>query len=169
MLYLREMYAAGARGAFDLLGAHGAGFKATPEADPGVVAQDPALTNQDPNAAERKRVYAFRHLEDLRQVMVENGDAERKVAVLEMGWTSDPRPDSPYRWHSVTEQEKGEYLARAFRYARENWPWVAFMTVIYIPEPAWTAASEQLHWSITNTDGGPREAYRALKRELSGG
>lgn len=168
-IYLREMYAAGARGAFDLLGAHGAGFKAAPEIDPAAVANDRALTNGDPSRAELRRAYAFRRVEDLRQIMVENGDGDRRVAILEMGWTSDPRANSPYRWHSVTEQQKGDYLARAFQYARTNWPWAAFMTVIYLPDPTWTADHEQLYWSITNRDGTPRDAYLVLKRGLKAG
>jgi len=106
-------------------------------------------------------------VEDLRQVMVEQGDQDRKMAVLEMGWTSDMRPNSPYRWHAVTEDEKADYLRRAFVYARANWPWMAFMTVIYIPDPNWTPDQEQVFWSITNTDGSPRPAYRALQQVLT--
>jgi hypothetical protein len=165
--FLRAMYAAGAKGAFDALGVHAAGFKAPPETDPAVVAGDPALTNNDPSPAELRRAYAYRHVEDLRRVMEENGDAAHPIAILESGWTSDSRADSAYRWHAVTETAKGENLVRAFRYARTNWPWVSFLTVIYIAEPAWTTASEQYYWSITNTDGTPREAYHALKRELA--
>lgn len=165
-IYLQEMYAAGARGSFDLLGVHAAGFKSPPESDPGAVAADPALTNNDPSAVELRRAYAFRRVEDLRQVMVEQGDADRRVAVLETGWTSDARPGSPYRWHAVSEQEKADYLGRALRYARSNWPWVAIMTVIYLPDPGWTADHEQLYWSITNQDGTPREAYQTLKRVM---
>jgi len=167
VLYLREMYAAGARGAFDMLGVHGAGFKAAPETDPAVVAADPALTNNDPSPAELRRAYTFRHVEDLRQIMVEQGDADRKIAVLEMGWTSDMRPGSPYRWHAVTEDEKADYLRRAFVYARDNWPWAAFMTVIYLPDPSWTPDQEQLYWSITNQDGTPRPGYGALQQVLT--
>lgn len=163
MTYLREMYAAGAKGNFDLLGVHAPGFKAQPEADPGTVASDPSLTNNDPSPPDQRRVYTFRHAEDLRRVMVEQGDAERKVAVLEAGWTSDPRPNSPYRWHSVTEEQKADYWARAFRYAWAHWDWAALMTVIYFPDPAWTRDHEQLYWSITNPDGSPREAYRTLR------
>lgn len=168
-VYLREMYAAGIKGSFDLLGAHAAGFKAPPETDPDAVANDPAYSNRDPSPPALRRAYAFRHVEDLRQIMIDNGDAERNIAILEMGWTSDPRPDSPYRWHSVTEQDKGDYLARGFQYARQHWPWTAFMTVIYLPDPSWTGEFEQLHWSITNADGTPRDAYRALQRVLSAG
>ena len=168
VMFLREMYAAGAKGTFDLLGVHAAGFKAEPEADPGTVAQNPALTNNDPSTTELKRVYTFRHAEDLRQVMVEQGDADRKVAILEMGWTSDNRPNSPYLWHSVTEEQKADYLVRAFKYAWANWPWASFMSAIYLPDPAWTRDQEQLYWSITNPDGTPRAAYRALQGALRG-
>jgi hypothetical protein len=83
-----------------------------------------------------------------------------------MGWTSDPRVDSPYHWHSVSEREKAENLAGAFRWARANWPWMAFMTVIYLPDSRWRADQEQVYWSITNLDGSPREAYEMLKRSL---
>lgn len=167
VMYLREMYAAGVKGSFDLLGVHGAGFKAAPETDPAVVANDPSLTNNDPSSAELRRAYCFRHVEDLRQIMVDQGDADHKIAVLEMGWTSDMRPNSPYRWHAVTEEEKADYLRRAFIYARENWSWSAFMTVIYLPDPSWNQDQEQLYWSITNQDGTPRPAYLALQRVLT--
>ncbi len=169
IVYLREMYAAGARGSFDLLGAHAAGFKSPPQLDPATGANNPTLTNNDPSPPELRRAYFFRHAEDLRQVMVENGDADRKMAVLEMGWTSDPRPTSDYRWHSVSEQEKADYMAGAFRYARGNWPWMAFMTVIYLPDPRWSSDQEQLYWSITNQDGSARPAYNALKAVLPAG
>jgi hypothetical protein len=164
--FLKAMYAAGAKDAFDLLGVHGAGFKATPEADPARVAEDPALTNGDQSPLQLRRAYSFRRVEDLRQTMVDAGDAGRKVAVLEMGWTSDPRPASPYRWHSVSEADKADYLSRAVRYARSNWSWASLLTVIYLPDPNWTSDHEQLYWSITDRDGTPRDAYTALKRVL---
>ncbi len=104
--FYRGMYEAmgsgGSTGYFDMLGVHGAGFKAPPEKDPGEVANDPAFYNVgDPYCpGERCRVYSFRHIEDVRQIMVDNGDANKKVVVLEFGWTSDSRPDSPYYWHA---------------------------------------------------------------------
>jgi len=167
LTYLREMYAAGAKGSFDMLGVHGAGFKAAPETDPATVANDPSFNNNDPSPPELRRSYTFRHVEDLRQIMVEQGDQDHKIAVLEMGWTSDMRPGSPYLWHAVTEDQKADYLRRAFVYARANWPWSAFMTVIYIPDPNWTPDQEQVFWGITNPDGSQRPAYRALQQVLT--
>ncbi|MDP2936119.1 MAG: cellulase family glycosylhydrolase, partial [Dehalococcoidia bacterium] len=86
--YLRQMYAAGAKDYFDMLGVHAAGYKAPPEADPAEVAKDKALTNNDPSPENLKRTYSFRHVEDYRKVMEENGDKEKRVAILEFGWTS---------------------------------------------------------------------------------
>jgi hypothetical protein len=81
--------------------------------------------------------------------MVVNGDADKKIVVLEFGWTIDPRPDSPYHWHAVSPEQQDKYLQRAFAYAAENWqPWIGVMTVIYIAHPEWTAADEQTYWSV---------------------
>jgi len=162
--YLKQMYENGLKDASDLVGVHAAGFKSPPEADPGEVAKDPALTNRDPSPVEARRVYAFRHVEDLRKVMVDNADAAKRVAVLEFGWTTDNRPNSPYAWHAVTEQQKAQYLAGAYRYAAQNWrPWVAVMVNIYIAAPYWTQKDEQWYWSITDERGVPRPAYEALR------
>jgi hypothetical protein len=166
-VYLQEMYAAGAKGLFDLLGVHAAGFKAPPEMDPGEVARDPELTNHDPSPEELRRAYSFRHVEDLRQIMEQNGDGAHQIAILEMGWTSDPRPDSPYRWHAVSEAEKADYLARAVQYGREHWKaWLGPMIIWTLADPAWKPDQEQTYWAITSPDGSPRPAYDALKRVL---
>jgi polysaccharide biosynthesis protein PslG len=167
MLFLREMYQAGAAQYFDILGVHAPGYKAPPETDPGEVARNPEFNNNDPSPEELRRAYSFRHVEDVRRIALENGDWDKQIALMEMGWTSDQRPDSPYAWHSVTEDQKAQYLVRAFDHAAQNWaPWIAQMTVIYLPDPHWTAADEQFHWSITDPDGTARPAYQALKAVL---
>lgn len=162
MEYLKQMYQAGLKGSADMVGVHAAGYKAPPELSPEEIAKDPKYNHGEGAAG---RIYGFRHVEDLRKVMVDNGDSERRVAVLEMGWTSDSRANSPYKWHSVTEQEKADYLVRAFQFAQEKWrPWIGVMTVIYISSPFWTQNDEQYHWSITNPDGSVRPAYEALRK-----
>ena len=148
--FVRGMYAAGAKPYFDMLGVHGAGYKAPPEADPGDVARNPVLTNNDPSPESMKRIYCFRHVEDLRKIMVEAGDSAKQVVVLEFGWTVDTRPGSPYLWHAVSEQEQADYLVRAYQWAKTHWqPWIGLMSLIYIANPDWTANDEQYWWSIT--------------------
>jgi hypothetical protein len=147
--FLQGMYDAGARPYFDVLGVHAPGYKSPPEIDPAEVAGNPSLNNNDGAPEALRRVYSFRRVEDLRALMVENGDAEKKVAVLEFGWTIDPRPESPYHWHSVTEAEQDKFLQRAYAYAEANWqPWIGVMNVIYIADPQWTLEDEQTYWSV---------------------
>jgi hypothetical protein len=150
--FIQSMYNAGAQPYFDLLGAHGAGYKAPPEMDPAQVATDPNYYNVgDVNCpGDACRIYCFRHVEDLRKIMVENGDARKRVVVLEFGWTRDERPDSPYAWHSVEDQGKqADYMVRAYQYAQEHWqPWIAVMSLIYLPDPEWTQDDEQYWWSV---------------------
>jgi len=166
--YLKRMYAAGAEPYFDALGAHGAGYKASPEKDPGEVANDSNYYNRgDPNCpGPACRIYCFRHVEDLRKIMVENGDSDKQVVVLEFGWTIDPRPDSPYAWHAVTEEQQADYFVRAYQYAKQHWqPWIGVMSLIYMPNVDWTEGDEQYWWSIAVPNYPqflPRKAYRDL-------
>jgi hypothetical protein len=154
--YLIGMYEAGAAPYFDLLGVHAPGFLYPPEISPEEVAAK----------HDGHRFFCFRHVEDAREIMAHYGDEDKQVAVLEMGWTTDPvHPD--YAWFAVTEEQKADYLVRAFRYAREHWsPWIGLMTVISIADPRWTEEDEQYWWAITEP-GWPetrvRPAYEALR------
>jgi hypothetical protein len=166
-VYIQGMYDADAAPYFDLLGAHGAGYLATPETAPEKVATNAKLNHHDPSPSELRRIYCFRHIEDVRAVMVKNGDTAKRVALLEFGWTTDPRPDSPYRWHAVSDQKQADYLVRAYKYAIKHWrPWIGAMTLIYMPDAQWGKDDEQTYWSIIYP-GYPqllmRPAYLALK------
>jgi hypothetical protein len=156
------------KGYFDMLGVHGAGYAAPPELSPDEAAADKPRYGGE-------RFFAFRHVEDVRAIMERNGDSAKRMAVLEFGWTTDDRPDSPYSWHGagagITEQLKGEYLVRAYQYAAEHWPWVGLMIVIYMPDANWTRNDEQYYWSIIGP-GYPdrywREAYMLLCIYING-
>ena len=158
--YLKQMYQAGASDYFDVLGLNAPGFKAPPEMSP-----DEVMANQEVYG--HGRWFCFRHVEDLREIMVQYGDENKQVAVLEFGWTTDPRPDSPYNWHAVDEATQAEYLMRAYQYAQGHWsPWIGLMCLIYISDADWTEQNEQYWWAIT-WPGYPepvlRRAYEALK------
>ncbi len=156
MRYYQGLYdamAGSSQGYFDMLGAHAAGYAVSPETDPQVVVNDPKLHNNDPSAPDLLRVYAFRHLEDVRALMVRNGDEAKRIAVLEFGWTWDNRPDSPYYWHGtgagITDFVQGTYLVDAYKWAAAHWqPWIGVMTAIYMPDVQWTKSDEQYYWSI---------------------
>jgi polysaccharide biosynthesis protein PslG len=156
--YLDALYhAMGGKSAgyFDLLGVHAAGYAAPPETSPEEAATNPQYGGE--------RFFTFRRVEDLRAIMEKYGDAAKQVAVLEMGWTSDTvHPE--YKWHAVTEEQKADYLVRAYDFAQKNWaPWIGIMSAIYICDPDWTPENEQYWWCVNNPDGTPRPAFEALK------
>jgi hypothetical protein len=148
------MYDAGARDYFDVLGAHAPGYKAPPEMSPEQVAADPGYGGH--------RVFTFRRVEDLRNVMVRNGDSGKQMWITEFGWTTDTlHPE--YSWFAVSEDQKADYLVRAFQWARNNWaPWIGVMTVWTMPDPAWPDQREETWWAITNTNGTVKPAYTKL-------
>jgi hypothetical protein len=156
--FLVEMYEAGAGPYFDLLGVHAPGFRAAPEVSPGMAASIPELGGQ--------RFFAFRHVEDLREAMVRYGDADKQVAVLEFGWTTDP-VNTDYAWFSVDEQTKADYMVRAFDWARNNWrPWIGPMIALSIPQYDWTPENEQYWWALVDPvypETRTRPAFDALK------
>jgi len=153
--FLQGMYDAGASAYFDVLGLHAPGYKAPPEVSPDEIANLPEYGQY--------RWHVFRHVEDMRRMMVANGDAQKQIAILEMGWTTDTRP-SDYAWHAVTQEEQADYLVRAYQYAQENWsPWIGVMTTIYFSDVAWTEEDEQFWWALTEPDGTARPAAYALQ------
>jgi hypothetical protein len=160
-VYLQWMYDAGAQYYFDVLGAHGAGYKAPPSISPEELAADPRWGGD--------ASFGFRRVEMLRDVMVGNGDEAKQVWLLEFGWTSDSVHDA-YAWHRVTEEQKATYIVDAYRWAAENWsPWIGVMTLWNVAAPYWTPTSEEYWWSITAPDGTNRPAYDALLRAARDG
>jgi len=155
--YLRQMYAAGASPYFDVLGLNAPGYKSPPTMSP-----------DEAEAELGHRWMVFRHVEDMRAIMVAEGDAGKQVAILEMGWTTDPRPDSPYNWHAVSEETQADYLVGAYRYAAEHWrPWMGLMVTIYIADINWTPEDEQYWWAINEAGYGSGWKGRPAYYELS--
>ncbi|CAG0937413.1 hypothetical protein TFLX_06342 [Thermoflexales bacterium] len=157
-VFIEQMYQAGAAPFFDLLGVHAPGYKAPPELSPAEVAQKPELGGQ--------RFFAFRHVEDVRQIMEKYGDTAKQIAILEMGWTTDPlHPD--YAWHAVTEEQQADYLVRAYQYAYQHWaPWIGLMSILTLADPSWTENEEQYWWAISYPDWPEnrlRPAFAALQ------
>ncbi|MBI3914767.1 MAG: beta-galactosidase [Chloroflexi bacterium] len=98
--YLQKMYDAGARDYFDALSAHAYGWQDSADAPPA-----PQRVN-------------FRRTELLRDIMVQNGDAAKKILITEGGWNDHPR------WtKAVSPAQRIEYTLRAYDLARQ-WEWL---------------------------------------------
>ena len=151
-VYLGWLYEDGLARYSDAIGVHGAGFS-SPEAE---IGSNPATPSPTHSFA------YFRRVEQLREIMVLNGDAGKQVWLLEFGWTTD-KVNPEYAWFAVTPEQQGDYIVRAYQYARTNWAgWIGPMFVWNIADPAWTPDVEQYWWSITNPDGTTRPAFDAL-------
>ena len=136
--FLWRMYEAGLSEHYDILGLHAPGFRYPPNYDP---------NNPNPDGCARWR--CFRHVEHMRAIMVANGDAHKQVAITEVGWTIDPRPDSIYHWFSRTPDVQADYLRKAYQYAAKNYrPWLGLMVSIYYPSVGWTEDDEEYWWAI---------------------
>lgn len=154
--FLRGMYEAGASNYFDALGLNAPGYKAPPTLSP-----EEGLNE----IWGGHRWNVFRHVEDMREIMVANGDAEKQIVILETGWILQQDLHPSYTWHGVTEQQQAEYLVGAYQFARENWqPWIGPIFTIYMSDATWTPEEhEQYWWAIVLPDGTQRPAYLALK------
>jgi uncharacterized protein YraI len=150
--FYEQMYQAmggNSDGYFDMLGVHGAGFAAPPELDPAEAAANQAYGGY--------RFFAFRRVEDIRAIMVKYGDEDKRVVLLEFGWTYDPVNPS-YKWHGadagIDEFVQAEYLRGAYQWAEANWqPWIALMSLLTMPNLDWTndgnpRDEEQYWWAI---------------------
>lgn len=156
-VYLQWMYESGLKDNFDALGANANVQCPCVDTAPG---SDPQFSHPS---------FYFRRIEQLRGIMVANGDQDRQVWLMEFGWTTD-RQNPGYSWYATTEDKKAELIVQAFQYARQNWsPWIGVMALWTIADPSWKPADEQVWWSVTNPDGSPRPAYeRLLKARQSG-
>jgi len=150
--FYSQMYTAmggNSDGYFDMLGVHGSGFAAPPELDPAEAAANDKYGGW--------RFFSFRRVEDIRQIMVTNGDADKKIVLLEFGWTYDPVNES-YKWHGadagIDALLQAQYLTRAYQFAAANWSeWIGLMSLLTMPNTDWLndgnpEDEEQYWWAI---------------------
>ena len=101
LIYLEEMYRAGAGAYFDALAVHTYGFRFPPD---------------DPPAPD---VLNHRRAELVRALMVQFGDADKPVYITEAGWNDHPR------WtRAVRPGERIAYTLGAFELAEAEWDWL---------------------------------------------
>ncbi len=147
--YLTELYRAGGGQWFDVLGVHLNGYDNPPDALPG---------SQGGNFEGSQRF--FLHYEELRQVMVEYGDAEAQMWLTMVGWASADGSGQGY----VTEEQQAEYLVRAFEIASHE-PFVGLMVVNNFNYATLVPAGDIMGaFSLLRPDWTARPAFMALAR-----
>ena len=139
LVYLQQMYNAGAAPYFDALAVHAYGLTA-PMDDP----PDPAHIN-------------FRRVELLREIMLKNGDADKPVYITEAGWNDSPR------WNkAVSPAQRIEYTLAAYEWAKSQaWIEMLAMWAFRYPRPAHTY---QDNWTWVDEDFEPKPIYEEVQK-----
>lgn len=144
LLYLRQMYAAGAADYFDALSAHAYGLTASPDEPP-----SPTTIN-------------FARVLLTRQVMEEAGDAATPVLITEGGWNDSSR------WvYGVRPAQRIAYTLRAYELAI-TWPWLEAMCLWTFRTPK-ASRTYQDQYAFVTPDFIPMPIYLEVQKAARGG
>jgi polysaccharide biosynthesis protein PslG len=142
LIYLQQMYDAGAKDYFDALSAHAYGIRAPIDEAP-----DPSRVN-------------FRRIELLREIMQQNGDGEKYVYITEAGWNDSPR------WNqAVTPAQRIENTLQALEWVKDkDWIEVLALWVFSYPQATRTFSD---NWTFVTDDLRPKPIYGEVKKQLT--
>ncbi|MHB1319013.1 MAG: cellulase family glycosylhydrolase [Anaerolineae bacterium] len=120
IVFLERMYAAGARGNFDVMGAMVYGLWTGPLDR----RTSPDRTN-------------FGRVQLLREIMVRNGDADIPIWATEVGWNALPDGYTGSAVYGrVSEEKQAEYAVQAYERAAREWPWLGVLNYWFFRRPS---------------------------------
>ncbi len=153
LIFLEQMYQAGAGDHFDILSANAFGLDRPPE---------------DPPAPDRLN---FRRVELQREIMERYGDGEKPIWINEYGWNSAPAsfPDEILTWERVTEAEQADYTVRGIAWARQQWPWLGVVNIWYFRQVGDIPPDRPAYYfALVDPEFNARPVYEALRRATQG-
>ena len=158
--YLNAMYAAGLKSVSDTVGVHPSGYNCPASADWQTVT-DPEAGFRGP-FDNRHHSWCFRGtMEGYRNVLVANGDADKRLWPTEFGWAVSSTPEPGYEYAvDNTREEQAAWIVEAYQQA-EDWGWVGPMVLWNLNYDITRPESEQAAFGIL-TSQGPTLAYQAL-------
>ncbi len=128
--YLQQMYDAGARGYFDVLSVMPYGIWTGPTDH----RLGPMRTN-------------FARPQLIRAIMVKNGDADKPIWAMEIGWNAMP-PDLPGTpiYGRVTRERQAQYAVEAYERAQREWPWMGVMNYWFFKRASDTEKDQPFYY-----------------------
>ncbi len=155
--YLNQMYANGAKGFFDALGAHPSGYNCPARSDWRTVSDATATSFRGP-FENRHHSWCFRGtMEGYREVMVANGDGNKVIIPTEFGWAVSGNPKPGYEYaRDNTPEEQAQWVVEAYQMGKE-WGWVGPMLLWNLDYGVTAPNTELAGFGIINTP-----AYHAL-------
>jgi len=148
LTYLQQMYDAGVKGYFDIMGVMAYGLWT----GPGDHRTHPDLTN-------------FSRPQLIRDIMVRNGDAGKPLWATEVGWNAVP-PDFPAfpLYGRVTEEQQARYAVQAYQRAQEEWPWMGVLNYWFFKRATDTEMDQVFYYfRMVEPDFTPLPVYEAMQ------
>lgn len=153
VLFLQQMYQAGAAPYFDVLAMQGYGLWSGPT-----------------DRRMQPRVLNFSRPLYLRDLMVRHGDGHKPIWLSELGWNAVP-PDSgiPPVYGQVTPEQQGRYAALAYRRIQQEWPWlgVGFYWFFKQADDRERDSNPQYYFRMVEPDFTPLPVYEAIKAKTA--
>ena len=153
VLFLQQMYNAGAAPYFDVLAMQGYGLWSGPT-----------------DRRMQPRVLNFSRPLYIRDVMVRNGDAHKPIWLSELGWNTVP-PDSrlPPIYGQVTQEQQARYSALAYERMQREWPWlgVGFYWFFKQADDRERDNNPQYYFRMVEPDFTPLPVYDSLKAQAN--
>ncbi len=149
LIFLEQMYQAGAGDYFDILSSNAFGLDLPPE---------------DPPAPDRLN---FRRVELQREIMERYGDEGKPVWINEYGWNSAPAsfPDDILTWERVTEAQQAEYTVRGIAWARQHWPWLGVVNIWYFRQVGDIPPDRPAYYfALVDPEFNTRPVYEAVRQ-----
>lgn len=151
VLFLQQMYDAGAAPYFDVLAMQGYGLWSGPT-----------------DRRMQPRVINFSRPLYVRDVMVRNGDSHKPIWLSELGWNAVP-PESgiPPVYGQVTPEQQARYAALAYQRLEAEWPWlgVGFYWFFKQADDREKASNPQYYFRMVEPDFTPLPVYAAIKAQ----
>jgi hypothetical protein len=158
LIFLQQMYDAGAGDCFDVLSTQGYSLWSAPT-----------------DHRMRPLVLNYGRVAYIRDVMVRNGDAHKPIWISEMNSNavpSGPESASIADWGSfgqVTLQEQAQWASLAFQRAQEEWPYVGVINVWFLKLADESRQNQAMYYfRLLNPDFTPLPVYDALKKYANG-
>ncbi len=149
LIFLEQMYQAGAGQFFDILSANAFGLDRPPE---------------DPPAPD---VLNFRRVELQRAIMEKYGDEPKPIWINEFGWNASPPSfaEELLTWKRVTEDQQADYTVRGIAWARSQWPWLGVVNIWYFRQVGDILPDRSaFYFGLVDPEFDPKPVYSALRQ-----
>ena len=160
VVYLQRMYQyqdGVVRSSCDAIGAHAGGYNNPPD-------DTPANKTVKSSNFKGHMSFYFRRIEQMREIMVLNGDSEKKLWVTEFGWSTANQARGYEYGADNTEFDQAQYVVRAFNLGHD-FGWVGGMFLWNLNfQQVVPPADEKWAFGIIRPDGSPRPAFLFLKQ-----